>query len=148
MTVKGIDLNMKWNNYGSDTIYLWNGHSIFQISEGIGDNLLDEDIEEGYVDYWITECRTLDKEKSDEGGQWMETKLISEIDYTIQGVIDRMSKCDLWEDDWEVIDEDLGSELMNVVDLKNVRLRMMQNDIDKMNIRINQLVNQLKERRK
>ena len=105
MTIKGIDMNMKWNDYPSDVLYLWNGEDLFKILEGSGDNLLEEDIEEGYVDYWMTE------HNADCGGQWMETQLISEIDYTIQGVIDRMCECDLWDDDWEALDEDLGDEL-------------------------------------
>lgn len=100
-----ISRDMKWNDYPSDTLYLWNGSVVFRISEGTGDNLLDEDIEAGYKDYWMTECTDGD------GGQWMETKLIKDIDYTIQGVLDRLMKCDLWEDNWEIIDEDLGSEL-------------------------------------
>jgi len=42
---------------------------------------------------------------------WLETELISDIDYTIQGVLDRMMTCDLWEDDWEVLDTEKGREL-------------------------------------
>ena len=111
--ISGIDLNMKWNDYAStisDTLYLWNGNELFIIAEGTGDNLLDEDIKEGYKDYWMTECYSKRDECGD-GGQWMETELISEIDYTIQGVIDRIYECDLWEDDWEVLDKDLGGSL-------------------------------------
>ena len=40
-----IDLNMKWNDYPSDTLYLWNGDTIFRIAEGTGDNLSEEDEE-------------------------------------------------------------------------------------------------------
>lgn len=114
MTIKNIDMNMKWNDYPSDVLYLWNGEDLFKILEGSGCNLLEGDIEEGYADYWMTECN------ADGGGQWMETQLISEIDYTIQGVIDRMSECDLWDDDWEVLDEDLGSELEIAMDNSNI----------------------------
>lgn len=104
-----VDLNMKWNDYDSDRLYLWNGTDLFIIIEGSGDNLSEEDIEEGYVDYWMTECYTEGRDGC--GGQWLETELITNIDYTIQGVIDRMMECDLWDDDWTVIDEDLGLEL-------------------------------------
>ena len=105
MTIKGIDLNMKWNDYDSDTLYLTNGNgAVFVISEGCGDNLLDEDIKEGYKDYWMTSWYE-DGEEED-GGQWMEEEMIRDIDYTIQGVIDRISECDLWDDDWEVLDNE------------------------------------------
>lgn len=110
MKIKGIDINMKWNDYESDTLYLWNGKDLFVISEGSGDNLWEEDKEEGYVDYWMTQC--YGKDCDYDGGQWMETELISDIDYTIQGVIDRISECDLWDDDWKVLDDYKGSELV------------------------------------
>lgn len=109
MTVKGIDLDMKWNNYDSDTLYLWNGTELFKIAEGTGDDLYEEDKENGYVDYWMTEC--YGEGSGGDGGQWMETRLISDIDYTIQGVIDRMMECDLWDDDWIVLDDDIGESL-------------------------------------
>lgn len=114
MTIKGIDLNMKWNDYPSDTLYLWNGNVLFVIAEGTGDNLLEEDEEEGYVDYWITECHGEDCDY--DGGQWMETKLIADIDYTVQGVIDRIMECDLWDDDWIVLDGDVGESLQDKFD--------------------------------
>lgn len=102
---------MKWNDYKSDTLYLWNGEELFKIAEGTGDNLLQEDIEEGYVDYWITDVYS---RIGNDGGQWMETRLISDIDYTIQGVIDRIRECDLWDDDWTVLDYDKGSHFEEI----------------------------------
>lgn len=110
-----MDTNMKWNDYKSDTLYLWSKEeeTLFIISEGTGENLLDEDIAEGYVDYWMTD--SYDKERfCEEGGQWLEKKMIYDIDYTIQGVIDRMMTCDLWMADWEVIDEETGEELRDL----------------------------------
>lgn len=108
-----IDLNMKWNDYPSDILYLWsaNEKTIFRIFEGDGENLLAEDIAEGYKDYWMTDFITGDGYC--DGGQWMETELISDLDYTIQGVLNRMMECDLWEDDWEILDEDFGEELFD-----------------------------------
>ena len=103
-----IDMNMKWNDYSSDTLYLWDGKTLFKIAEGTGDNLFDEDIEDGYVDYWMTDY--YDFEDSD-GGQWLETEYIKDIDYTIQGVIDRIKACDLWDSNWEILDEDIGEEM-------------------------------------
>ena len=43
----------------------------------------------------------------------METELISNIDYTIQGVINRIKKCDLWESNWKTIDEEVGKTLFD-----------------------------------
>lgn len=106
--VIGINLNMKWNDYESDTLYLWNGHDLYVIAEGNGSNLSDEDIEKGYKDYWMT---YIVGSNYTDGGQWMETKPIIDIDYTIQGVIDRMMKCDLWKDKWKVLDKKLGIEI-------------------------------------
>ena len=108
MTIKGIDLNMKWNDYESTVLYLWNGDTLFRIAEGSGDNLFPEDEAEGYLDYWVTDWYSKD---DGNGGQWMETELISDIDYTIQGVIDRISECDLWDDEWIVLDEVTGDAL-------------------------------------
>lgn len=105
-----INLDTKWNDYPSNVLYLWDGETIFRIAEGNGTNLLDDDIENGYVDYWITDYYNL---KNGNGGQWMETKLISDIDYTIQGVIDRIKECDLWDSDWKIISEDVGDTLIN-----------------------------------
>lgn len=103
-----ISKEMKWNDYPSDTLYLWNGNTIFRISEGTGDNLWPEDEEAGYKDYWMTEYYGSDESN---GGQWLETELIRDIDYTIQGVIDRLMTCDLWEDNWEILDEEKGEEI-------------------------------------
>ena len=47
-----MDRKSKW--YGED-IYLAYGDKILLIAEGTGDNLLDEDIEKGYVDYFNLE---------------------------------------------------------------------------------------------
>lgn len=52
------------------------------------------------------------KETGD-GGQWMETELIRNLDYTIQGVLDRLKKCDLWDSDWKIIDENVGEQLID-----------------------------------
>lgn len=113
MKTSNIDLNMKWNDYSSDTLYLWDGETIFMIAEGTGDNLWDEDVNAGYLDYWMTESYNFNEDSCD-GGQWMETKLIRDMDYTIQGVIDRLMECDLWDSDWEILDEDTGNELVSL----------------------------------
>ena len=105
-----IDRNMKWNDYPSDVLYLWDGETIFRIAEGTGDNLLPEDEERGWVDYWLTDYYNFD---DGNGGQWMENELISDIDYTIQGVLDRLEECDLWISNWKIMDEAVGENLFN-----------------------------------
>lgn len=112
MKTLDIDLNMKWNDYPSDTLCLWDEHTVFMISEGDGSNLLEEDEEAGYKDYWMTEFLDIDNDYEN-GGQWMETELIRDIDYTIQGVLDRLMECDLWESNWVFIDEDDGYAILN-----------------------------------
>ena len=106
--VTGIDLNMKWNDYSSDTLYLWNGNTLYKISEGSGDALFSEDYKAGYIDYWLTDVYS---KAEGTGGQWMEKEFIKTSNYTIQGLIDRMMECDLWDDNWKVINEKLGDEL-------------------------------------
>jgi len=106
-----VDVNMKWNDYPSDTLYLWNGDTLFVISEGSGNNLSPEDEEEGYVDYWMTNIYGMDR--PEDGCQWMETELIRKIDYTIQGVIDRIKIFDLWEDNWKVLEPTDGEKLLS-----------------------------------
>lgn len=108
-----IDMNIKWNKYPSDTLYLWDGETIFRITEGSGDNLFPEDEENGYIDYWLTDYYNFN---NGDGGQWMETELISNIDYTIQGVINRIKECDLWESNWKIIDEEVGKILFDAFD--------------------------------
>ena len=123
-----INRNMKWNDYPSDTLYLWNGNTVFRISEGTGENFWPEDEEAGYKDYWMTEYYTFE---DGNGGQWMETELIKDIDYTINGVLERLYDCDLWEDDWKIIDEDLGEELCDLFE-KYWEAERVKKEIDKL----------------
>ena len=64
-----------------DTIFIYvpSEQQIIRISEGSGDNLLDEDIEAGYVDYIYYEqhSREIDFPEVD-GGQIMLTELFQE----------------------------------------------------------------------
>lgn len=64
-----------------DTIYIYVPafKQIVRISEGTGDNLLDEDIDAGYVDYIYYEQFVLDTDiREADGGQVMLTKLFRE----------------------------------------------------------------------
>ena len=106
-----IDKNASWS--GED-LYLWNGKdTLFLIAEGTGDNLLDEDVEDGYADYWMTEWFTINADctlKAD-GGQWMETELVRDKYHTVGDVLARLMECDLWEDNWRLLDMVTGEEL-------------------------------------
>ena len=64
-----------------DTIYIYvpDAQQIVQISEGSGDNLLDEDIEAGYVDYIYYEQYELEPGVPEiDGGMVMLTQLFQE----------------------------------------------------------------------
>lgn len=64
-----------------DSIYIYvpEAHQIIKISEGSGDNLLDEDIEAGYVDYIYYEQYVMDPDmRETDGGMVMLTELFQE----------------------------------------------------------------------
>lgn len=64
-----------------DSIYIYvpEAQQIIKISEGSGDNLLDEDIEAGYVDYIYYEQYVMDPEmRETDGGMIMLTELFQE----------------------------------------------------------------------
>lgn len=107
LTLKStVDPSMKWNDYKGDRLYLWNGDVLYVASED-SENITKSDEAEGYKDSWVVDIYSLTEEVP-QGGQWMETELIEDLDYTIQGVIDRLSECDLWKSDWQILDPDFG----------------------------------------
>lgn len=61
-------------------LYIKSTQDLITISEGTGDNLFEEDIEAGYVDYAMIECSNYDGVITPEtdGGQLMLTKPYSE----------------------------------------------------------------------
>lgn len=64
-----------------DSIYIYvpEAQQIIKISEGSGDNLLDEDIEAGYVDYIYYEQYVMDPDmRETDGGMVMLTELFQE----------------------------------------------------------------------
>lgn len=106
--------NTKWSDYPGSTLYLWNGKVLYVATEDFGCNLLEEDIAEGYKDCWITDIYTTDSIEYDwvpQGGQWLESELISNLNYTIEGIVERLLDCDLWKDDWWALDPRVGSVL-------------------------------------
>ena len=107
-------LKTKWNDYKSDTLYLISKDKdrLILIKEGDGSNLLSEDKEQGYKDYWYVEEYNLDTMTEDDGAQWMETKLISDIDYTIEGVINRNGYSLEY---YSILDNKIGDELREAI---------------------------------
>ena len=66
-------------NYNDIFIFVPSANEIIRIAEGSGDNLLKEDIKEGYVDYIIYEQYELDIDMPEsDGGQVMLTELFRE----------------------------------------------------------------------
>lgn len=64
-----------------DSIYIYvpEAQQIVKISEGSGDNLLDEDIEAGYVDYIYYEQYVMDPDmRETDGGMVMLTELFQD----------------------------------------------------------------------
>ena len=84
-------LEMKWNQYGSSRLYLLSKDrsELVVIAEGDGSNLLEEDVEMGYADYWYVSSYDTNTGIESEGAQWLESRLISDYDYTIKQVIER-----------------------------------------------------------
>ncbi len=84
-------LQMKWNKYCPSSLYLLSEDKkeLIVISEGDGTNLLDEDVEDGYKDYWYVSSYDTTTGIEGEGAQWLESRLISDYDYTIKQVIER-----------------------------------------------------------
>lgn len=66
-------------NYNDVFIYVPSANEIIRIAEGTGDNLLKEDIKEGYVDYIYYDQHELDMDLPEvDGGQVMLTELFRE----------------------------------------------------------------------
>lgn len=114
-----LNLNTTWNEYApEDTIYLANADRSFilKIAEGSGDNLDEDDEDEGYVDYWYLEGYTSDGVNCT-GGMLMRETPISEDNPTIQQVIDEIKKnAEIFDEpelikSAELIDYDEGEDL-------------------------------------
>lgn len=85
-----VNLLMSWKEYyeeyKTDSLYFTNNDKseLVMVSEGTGDNLLKEDEEEGYVDYWNIECYG---NSGRVGGFLMRKTLIMEDNPTIEDII-------------------------------------------------------------
>lgn len=104
-----IDPGTKWNDYSNGSLYLWNGDVLYVATQD-SNNVTEEDEARGYMDSWVVDIYSTTEEVP-QGGQWMETKMIEDLDYTIQGVMDRLGGCDLWKDDWRILEPDIGEVL-------------------------------------
>lgn len=128
----GVDLSMKWNDYPSDSLYLWNGDVLYVATED-QQNVLEEDEAKGYKDSWVVDMYSITEEVP-QGGQWMEREYISDIGYTIRDVIDRLGRCDLWEDKWQVLEPSVGSTMQNLFannEFKSITIKELK---EKLNI--------------
>lgn len=108
-----IDPSTKWENYLGTTLYLWNGNVLYTASED-STNVSESDKSSGYKDSWVVDIYSnSDEDRIPQGGQWMETEYISDMNYTIEEIINRLLDCDLWKDDWEILDPSTGEALMD-----------------------------------
>lgn len=101
----------KWSEYPSDTLYLWNGDVLYMARED-SENISEVDVAEGYKDSWIVDIFSIsDEDWLPPGGRWMESDRISDMNYTIEGITNRLLDCDLWKDDWKILDPKIGEAL-------------------------------------
>ncbi len=116
MSCGNISSDMLWNDYGENlsfSLYLYSRDTgfIYKVSEGTGDNLLDEDKEAGYRDYWDTELVNVDS-GSQQGGMWLEKDYISTLDYTLNSLVTKMCvNDDIAVSDWFILDPEFGMDL-------------------------------------
>ena len=127
----GVDLSMKWNDYPSDSLYLWNGDVLYVATED-QQNVLEEDEAKGYKDSWVVDMYSITEEVP-QGGQWMEREYISDIGYTIRDVIDRLGRCDLWEDKWKVLEPSVGSTMRDLFESHESKKREIKELEEKQN---------------
>lgn len=79
------------------SILIWNKDVGFiKINEGTGENLLKEDIKEGYVDYMMIDFVEYDGDEFEvmDGGQVMLKELYKEKFNSIENVVDYLIECD------------------------------------------------------
>lgn len=89
-------LNLKWTEYceqhNTDALFFFDpkNNNLIVIREGNGDNLLDEDEEEGYVDYWY--ATVYDKSGEIGGGMQLLENYIQEENQTIEELINNFEE--------------------------------------------------------
>ena len=110
-----VDLNMKWNGYKEGRLCLWNGSELYIATPEYDDSIIDYDDDDYEENCWIVDVYGVD-DNIIQGGCWTEEKPIKEIDYTIQGVIDRLGECDLWADNWKFVPKEEAYEFMDLIE--------------------------------
>lgn len=94
-----VDMNQRWLDYikqnNIDGLFFYNPDAqIFMtVYEGTGDNLLPEDEEEGYVDYWMVDV--FSKNGNEDGAQIMCTTVIRETNPTVGEIIDMIEESEM-----------------------------------------------------
>ena len=134
----GVDISMKWNDYPSDSLYLWNGDVLYVATED-QQNILEEDEAKGYKDSWVVDMYSITEEVP-QGGQWMEKEYIRDIGYTIRDVIDRLGRCDLWEDKWQVLEPSVGSTMQDLFannEFKSITIKELKEKTKKLDEKLN-----------
>ncbi len=108
------------------------GKMLYVVEEGSGDNLWEEDIEAGYVDYFNSYLYDIEKKIELDGGMWLEKQLIVDRQYTIEELIERMKECDApnFLEDWKVLDNKEGERMMS--EIEEGMFRRLQDDKGRM----------------
>lgn len=81
-------------------IYLKDTERLITVVEGTGDNLTDEDMKDGFVDYFMSSVYKQDGDELvlEDGGQILSSKLVKELE--TEEIVDKVL------DYWEAKDED------------------------------------------
>lgn len=81
-------------------IYLKQSERLITVAEGTGDNLTDEDIKDGFVDYFMSTVYEQDGDElvEQDGGQILSSKMVADMD--TEEIVDKIL------DYWEAKDED------------------------------------------
>lgn len=128
MEIKNVDNNMKWseycNLYQTDTLYVSNDSRsrLVTIAAGTGDELMEEDMEEGYVDYWCMEAYGDSKGGS---GMIMKEEYIAESNPTIGQIL-----YDVCEEDPELFSD--GDYLIDAVEGRDLENLFLEAEIEKL----------------
>jgi len=139
-----MDMNQRWLDYieqnNIDGLFFYNpdDKTFMTVYEGTGDNLLPEDEEEGYVDYWMVDV--FSEEGDIDGAQIMCETLIRKNNQTIGEIVDMVEESEMVMSigslplrDY-IVRPEYGNELENVYNKINTAIfdkRVAENKYDK-----------------